>query len=312
MKKFMLFIVVVLSLCMFQIRAFCAEQPVTYSVSLEQAKKMALEHSPELECWDVSRQNLQIQLNAARTTQNENKNTPVYVSQNYEVIFVKQGYYVESYISQLKLSDFEKEKIVNTIEYDVTQKYYNAKNASKMCEISRNSLKRAEETQNIIQKQYELGMCTAHELKNAQIAVKQCRISLDKCINSLALAEESLKITLGIDCESKIDLIDEIAYTNFETNLDDDLVKCMGNRYDVQALIENEKMANIYFKIASGLNQKSSTYFSAYTNHIKAEHNLESGRKNIALLIKSAYYSVIDSMNNTDIAIEQLEYAREN
>ena len=43
----------------------------------------------------------------------QNKKTPVYVSQNFEVAFVKSGYYVDAANSQIKLADIEYDKIIN-------------------------------------------------------------------------------------------------------------------------------------------------------------------------------------------------------
>ena len=86
-----------------------------YTLSLKDAIDMAISQSVDLECWEVNMENYNIQLTSARRTQKENKNTPVYMSQNFELNYVKSGYYVEAAKSQISLHEIDYHRIVSTI-----------------------------------------------------------------------------------------------------------------------------------------------------------------------------------------------------
>lgn len=305
-------LVIIISMVFSCTVAFCesAEEGLVYDLSLDDAIKMAIDNSAQLQCWEINKQNYQIQLNSALIAKKQNKKTPVYVSQNFEVAFVKSGYYVDAANSQIKLADIEYDKIINTISYNITQKYFNAKSALKMCNIAVSALNRAKENKEIIQKQFDMGACTALDVDNAKIAILQSEANLEKYQNGYTLALESLKIDLGIEGDCEIILTDELDITPFEADLSLDTKEAMKTRYDINALKEAADLSASYFKVASGLSEKSTTYFSAYTNSITSKHNFNTGAKNIELLIKSSYYSVLEAQKNSEIAKQKLDYAK--
>ncbi len=287
-----------------------AEENTTYSLSLADAIEMASEYSPDLECWDVNKQNLKVQYDSAVRSKIENKKTPVNVNQNYELIFVKNGYYVEAAKSQLELADIEHDKIKNKIAYDVTQKYYTVKNASKMFDIAQSASQRATDNLSVTRQKYEMGACTKLEVDNADIALMQCEANVQKAKNAYSLALDSLKIVLGIEGERIINLTDDITAGEFSADLDADTKQALLTRHDVNALKISASLAADYFSTASNLSKKSTTYFSAYTNSITAKYQFNTGVKNIGLLIKSAYFSAAEAQNDTRIAKQKLDYAK--
>ncbi len=285
-------------------------EPLVYNLSLDEAIKMAVNNSPELQCWDINMQNYKVQLEGALRAKKQNKDTTVYVNQNFELAYVKNGYYVDAARSQIRLANIEYDKIINTISYNVTQKYFNAKNALKMCDISSSALKRATENNDIILQKYNSGACTALDVKNAEITVMQCEANLNKSQNSYTLALDSLKIALGIESDPKIFLTDEIYTDSLEADLESDTKNAMKTRYDVNALKEAADLSGAYFKVASSLSSKSTTYFSAYTNSITSKYNFDTGVKNIKLLIKQSYFSVKEAERDSEIAKQKLDYTK--
>lgn len=314
MAKKILSVLVALLIVFQNVQGFCEVSadaaPMVYTLSLEDAIDMALSYSPDLECWEINKKNYQVQLNSALSAQKANKNTPVYTNVNYDLVFVKRGYYVDAAKSQLRLAEIEYDKIVNTISYDITQKYYTVKNTAKLCDIAASAVSRAIDNKAIIQKRFELGACTQLDVDNANIALLSCEANYDKCKNALSLSEDSLKIALGIDGECELVLTDNIEVAPFNADLEADTKKAIETRYDTNGLKEAADLAVTYFNIVSGLSNKSTTYFSAYTKSITARHQFNTGIKNISLLIKSAYFSAIESENDARIAKEKLDYAK--
>ena len=179
-----------------------------------------------------------------------------------------------------------------------------------MCLIAQSALERAKTNYGIISKQFELGLCTEIDLSNASLAVKQCEANVEKCINAVALSKDGLKIILGIDGECEFVLTDEISVAEFKADLEADTKEAMKTRYDVNALNQSQILATLYFETASALNEKSSTYFSAFTNSITAKYNYNTGVKNIALLIKSAYLTATEAHTDVETASEKLRLAQ--
>ena len=295
----------------------CAEIPDnapdntgTYSLSLQNAIDMALMESADVECWEVNMKNYNIQLSSARMAQKDSKNVPVYVSQNFDLNFVKGGYYVAAAQSQIRLAKIEYSKITGQISYDVTQKYYTIKNTEKMCEIATSAHERAVQNLEITKKQYSMGACTEIDLKNSEIAVKESEANMKKCANGLEILYDSFKIVLGVAQNSELLLTDEIVIEDINADLEKDIQSALKTRYDINALKEARDLSVKYFEIASVLSEKSSTYFSAFTNTVTSKHNYETGVKNIGILIKSAHMAIDEAKTDTVIAKEKMELAR--
>ncbi len=282
------------------------ETPRVYTLSLSQAIDMAKRESPDLECCDVNKENIRVQRKNAKLAQKNSKNIPVNASSNFDMVFVKQGYYINMFDKQFELADYEKAKTESSIAYDVTQKYYNCKNAVAVYNSAKNALERAKENETLIKMRLSLGMCTQIDADSISLSVAQCEANLQKCLSNIEVAEDSLKIVLGIDGKCVLNLTDALTKTPFTANLTEDTQKAMNTRYDVKALRISAELADEYFKIASNLDNENTTYYSAYTNHIKSNFDYSTGVKNISLLIKNSYYTAVDSINQIKLAEDRL------
>jgi len=283
------------------------QSPTTYTLSLEQAVEMAKKSSPALECCDVNKENLRVQRKNASIAKKNMKNVEIKASTGYDAVFVKQGYYVEMYDRQYELADYEKAKTESSISYEVTQKYYNCKNAIAMYDSARSALERATENESLTKMRLSLGMCTQLDADSVSLSVAQCRANLEKCKSNIEIAEEALKIALGIEGNCVINLTDALTPEPFSANLEEDTSKALISRYDVNALKTASELAQSYFKIVSSLNHENATYYSAYTNRIKSDFDYSTGVKNITLAIKSSYHSAVDAVNQSELAAKRLE-----
>ena len=102
---------------------------ITYTLTLDDAIKMALTDNPQLNACLEKKEDTKIQLKSARETKadyRDLKNIPI--STAYELVYIKNGYYVHTYENMLKLADFEYKQIEAQIAYKVTEKYFNLKN----------------------------------------------------------------------------------------------------------------------------------------------------------------------------------------
>lgn len=281
-----------------------------HRLTLNDAITMATDNSPELEICELNQQELSKQIKDAVLTQKENRNTPVYVSQNFDVIYIKKGYFVNLYKAQLGLAEKQEIQTEAKIAYDTTQKYYTLKNAQKLCEVALNGVDRATQNLNLTKEKYKLGMCTQMDVTNSEIALEEAKANLLAYQNNSDLAEDSLKIKLGIDDETIPELVDSIESVILETSLSDDISSALDSRYDVEALKVNMELAEQYYGIAAIMGTDTAKYFSAYADYLEASSNYTNGKKNITLGIKSAYYSVLNAQKATELAKKKLDYQK--
>lgn len=312
MKKKIILIITIFVMLLCSGIVYASEGTNVYTLTLDDAIKMATEYSPDMECHEVNKTNANIQLQSASAAKKESKKAEVYVSTNFELNFVKRGYYVEAAISQINLLPYEKTQLEAKLAYNITSLYYNVQNASAVCDIASSAVERASVNKKIIQNQFELGACTALDVQNADIALMQANASLAKAQNAYVLAQDNLKIQLGIEGECVFNLTDSIKPGTLDADLETDTEKAMSQRYDVFALSENVRLTELYLNIASSLSKRSSTYYSAYKNNITAQHNYTTGKKNIALLIKNAYFTALEAEENEKISAKMLDYATKN
>lgn len=292
------------------ISSYAEDSTLVHNLSLADAIAMATDESPELQACDENKQALTKQVKAAAITQKDSKDIPVYASSNFELVYVKNGYYVNMYKAYLDLSDEERAKTEASISYDTTQKYYTYKNTLKLCDVAQRGVERAEENLAIVKEKHALGMCTEMNVTNAEIAVEEAKANLVSTQNNSDLALGSLKIRLGIDDEAAVNLTDTIESTEFSADLAADTKKALESRYDVKMLKVTEKLAEQYFNISSLLGDENPAYYSSHADYIKSANNYTTGIKNIALGVKSAYYDVINAQNSAAIAKKKLDYKK--
>ncbi|MBQ4631067.1 MAG: TolC family protein [Clostridia bacterium] len=285
-------------------------EPVVYTLTLADAIAMAAKDSSQLAVCDINKQSLQKQRNDAAGQQRDSKNIPVYMNKNFELMFVKKGYYVSMFDKYILLADDEKAKVYASIAYDTTQKYFTYKNSLALLEAAENGLERAKENLEIINQKYALGMCARLEVTNAEIARDECIANVTQSQHNTDLCKDSLKICLNIEEDCEFILTDEIEVNEFNAELETDTQNALTTRYDVKALKTSSDLAEEYFSITKGLNEDSVTYYSAYADYTESIYNYDNGVKNIKLGIKSSYYNAIDAHGATQIAKQKVEFLK--
>lgn len=282
------------------------------TLSLSDSIKLSLDNSSELIVCDVNKETIRKQIKEAAQSQKDMRNIPINVTTSFDAVFVKNGYYVRMFNSYLNIADLEKEKVKASITYDTINKYYTYKSALKVLDLSKQGLDRALQNIEIVNQKYSLGMCTHLEVKNASIAYKESLLNFETAKQNAELSKDALKIRLGIDDNVGFDLKDDIDISNviYPVSLEEDTKKALVKRYDVKALNVNYDLSKDYHNTSGLLDEEGSSYLSAYKSMIEAKNNLENGVKNISLLIKSAYFDVLNTKMALDIAREKLDYTK--
>ena len=280
----------------------------TYTLSLNEAVDMALSQNPELQVCDIKLSSANVSLDAARLSRRDLKNASVSISGGLSSAYIKEGYYVNVYESQIRLGKLEKEKTANKIAYNVTEKYFNYKLTERLVKTTEQSYSLALENKNTADERYRLGLISQIEADNADVALTQSKLAVDNYKRTLELAKEDLKIALQLDDE-KCDFIltDDIEYSEFTSDVDTDAANALSARYDAAALREAADLARKYFDITSKYSSpNTASYNSAHSDLIQSDYNLTNNTKLIALSIRSDYNSVLTARGNLDVAEKNL------
>lgn len=285
--------------------------PKIYTLTLDEAVNMALEDNPQLESLAIKKKSIKINLDDAVRTKYNYRNAPISTS-GYDVVYIKEGYYVDTYKMMERLNEKETEKAMETLVYEVTESYFNCKIADALCDIAQNAYDLANENLDNVTKRYELGMIAKIDLDNAAVNVESVKNALDSYKRNAQIAKDNLKIKLQLDGEEcDFVLTDEIDYTAFEADIDADIEKAMGNRYDVTALKESYELAEDYFEYTKGLTESSAKYQTAYSSLVEAEYSYTNNKRLIALSIRAAYNQVLNCADSLTTAEKSASIAKQ-
>lgn len=286
------------------------DETKTYSLTVEDAINIALENNPQLNACLAKKEDYKIQLKSAKETKaqyRELKNIPITTA--YELVYIKNGYYVHTYEKTLELSDYEYEQIKSRISYDVTQKYFTLKNCEKLVEIANNSYNLVLENYNNAKLSYDLGFISKVELDSAKVGMMQAEFMLETYKNNYDIAKEDFKISLRKNNENcNFILTSEIAVTEFETNLTEDLKTAENSRYDIASLKVNYELSKEYLDLTLGA--ATARKSAAQSSYITAEYNYTNNKSLILLGIKSSYNNISGTRNNVSLTGETLKLKR--
>ena len=277
-----------------------------YTLTLEQAIDMALTDNPQLNACLEKKEDTRVQLKSAKETKSqyrELKNIPI--TSAYELVYIKNGYYVHTYEKALKLSDLEYEQIKAQISYKITEKYFTLKNCEKLVEIANNSYNLVLANYTNASLCYELGMISKSELDAANVSLMQAKFAVQAYENNYNIAKEDFKIAMNKNNENcDFVLTDTLNVVEFTTNLTEDLVVAENSRYDIAALKMNYELSEEYLNLTLGgaTTRKS----AAKSSFITAEYNYTNNKSLILLGIKSSYNNISSSRNNVTLNVETL------
>lgn len=302
------------------ISAFAEEDKVkTYTLSLEDAKKMAYTDNLQLQAVEFKKQSSDISLKGAKESKSALKQKTnamgklgIATAASTQVGLVRNGYYVDLFESQSELAKSELVQVQNKISYDVTEKYYNYKLAERLLEVYKNSGELAKTNYETIKKQYELGAAAKVDLEGAEAGVKQASAAAEAYERGLELSAENLAISLNVDYPCNFVLTDTLSFVPFESDVENDIKEAEGKRYDIKALKENERLSERYYTIIkNAFTDLSADAANAKSSWLQAQYTVESGIRGIKLGIRSSYNSVLSAAKDIEIAEINLDVSKQ-
>ena len=281
------------------------QTPTMYILTLEDAIKTALANNTQLTACQAKKEAAEASLSVARSDQKNAKKSPVAVN---ELIYVKNGYAVAASEMQIRMADAEYQQITNRIAYQVTEKYFNVKLAEQILYIQQNGSIMANENFEIVSSQFEMGMVSDLEVKNARIQVTRTEYARQNASRNYALAKEDFKIALGLEGACDFTLTDQIIYEDYTPNADADIPNALTTRYDVIALREVAQLDKLYFTITEKITaENTADYKNAISTWLQSQYNYDSNSKLIGLSIRACANNIYTTKGNLEIAAMSLD-----
>lgn len=300
----------------FSVNVFAQDEEVhtSYTLSLEDAIRMATEDSPQFISADVKIEDAKRQLKEAQKDKRNFKGV-IKLPAGLQSVALKQGYYVAQAEIGVKSAELEKVKAQSSASYDVTQKYYSVKLSEALLESAKSGYQLALENKKTMDTQFSLGLVSELDVKNAEYSAAQAKNACDTYERNLDIAKKSLLIALSIDDENaQLTLTDDIEYEEFSANLSEDIKRAMNERYDIYSLKSAYEQALSYRKVTEVLGLSSSEYSAANNNVMQMEYNYTNTKKLIALSINSSYNSILNAhsalkLAEQSVSIKEQEYS---
>ena len=285
----------------------------SYTLSLKQAIELAENNNPQFLTCDTKINDYKFQLERAKIEKRKAKGV-VRIPEGLQLLLVQKGYNVEQNEINLETSKMEKEQAKNKLAYSVTEKYYNVKLSEALVKSSVDTYNLTCENEGHVKLQYELGMVSELDYKNACLAVIQSKANMDKYSRNLEIATDDLRIALQIKNPNAVFyLTDSIEKEDFSANFEEDVKNALETRLDVFKLKKTYELSVLYRETMQVAGKTSTYYSSANSNVIQCEYAYENNKKLIALSIKSAYNNIFNAGDALSVAeakaeIEEQEY----
>lgn len=233
------------------------------------------------------------------------------VTSNYvEKLLAKNGYYIKTADTQMKLLEKNKEVLSAGIEIKAKSLYYNVLIAEKKIEINQAKLLSANEQLRVINLKFNTGSATKAEVLKGEMSVQQAQTDLDTANDDLNMAKLNLLNGLNLPFDTEVVLTSkDLNYVpTQELNLAEAIEKAKLDRTEI---IEAENALEL---------QKIEThaYTAYYTSNLRqnkaaveklkdAELNVPQAYKNVELDVRTAYLNLVKAeraLVNMDKTVE--------
>ncbi|WP_019229273.1 TolC family protein [Sedimentibacter sp. B4] len=233
------------------------------------------------------------------------------VSSNYvETLLAKNGYYIKTADTQMKLLEKNKEVLTAGIELGTIRIYYNVLVAEKTIEINQAKLASANEQLRVINLKFNTGSATKAEVLSGEMAVQQAQTDLDSANDDLNMAKLNLLNGLNLPFDTEVILTSkDLSYVpTQQLNLNAAIEKAKKDRTEI---IEAENALEVQ-KI------KTHVYTAYYTSNLRqhkaaveelkdAELNVPQAYKDVELDVRTSYLNLVKaerSLVNMDKTVE--------
>lgn len=227
-----------------------------------------------------------------------------------ETLLAKNGYYIKTADTQMKLLEKKKEVLTAGIELTAKSLYYNVLIAEKTIEINKAKLASANEQLRVINLKFNTGSATKAEVLSGEMSVQQAQTELDSANDDLNMSKLNLLNGLNLPFDTEVILTSkDLNYVpTQQLNLNAAIEKAKKDRTEI---IEAENALEVQ-KI------KTHVYTAYYTSNLRqhkaaveelkdAELNVPQAYKDVELDVRTSYLNLVKaerSLVNMDKTVE--------
>lgn len=284
------------------------QTPNTYTLTLEDAIKLAMTDNPQLIANEYSQNANKINIKMAASNRSAVKKSmaqvPLALSQatTIEQLCARNGYYVSAAEVQYDLSVLEKDKITASIGYNVTNAYYNVVLIDMFVNAAKDSYTLAINNKKVVDAQYEQGLVSKLIYDNAGISVDAAKCELEAYELNRDIAMRNLKNLLNVKTHDNVILVDKIEIQEFTSDVEADVKSALETRYDIIGAKKAFELAAEYLNISDAFTISSAVYNTAYADFTNREYQYKSAREGIELAIRSEYNTIVTTHSSMKIA----------
>ena len=276
----------------------------TVTLSIQQAIDMAVKDNPQLLSYDTQIEDAERQIEQAKKDVRDSKG-PIPLPSGIGIVALRKGYYVNQYTIAKETAQMKKEQAINNIAYDVTEKYCNVKLLEALVENMKNSYELTRQNVDTLQTQYDLGMVSDLDLKNAELSLHKVQSTLNEYERNLDIALKSLLVALQIEDENtNLNLTDSIEYMEADIDFAKDVESALETRVDMYSLKKVLEQAQLYRDATKVLGVTSSQYSAANSTVVQSEYQYTNSKKLMRLALNSYYNNIFTCKDTLDNAKE--------
>jgi outer membrane protein TolC len=205
------------------------------------------------------------------------------------------------------------EATVENLKADIEKSYFELLQLEQMNEINKEDLDIAKDIYKKTKQKFELGLVTKQEVISSELNLKKAENSYIASENMLKKAKMAFNIKLGYDVMTKVNLIDELGYKEFEgVSIADVVSKALINRNEIKAAEFKYELEKINMDItAKQYTENTYVYRDQKIKLEKALKDLNDIKKNIEMEVRSNYLDIKEKYEEIKAGEKAVELAKE-
>jgi outer membrane protein TolC len=165
---------------------------------------------------------------------------------------------------QVQAAEQGLESAKQQLEFDVTSAFYGVLLAQEFVAVSAEAVVQVDKHVQTANDLFAAGVATNFEVLRASVQRANVQSQLIKAQNALRLAQEGLKITLGLPLDAEVEVDGQLAYQRQEVDLVELLNLAQDNRPDLKQLALQEQAGDKLVRIAKAGNKPNLMFLSSY------------------------------------------------
>jgi outer membrane protein TolC len=282
-------------------------------LSLSKALEIVMKDNPTI-------MKSELDLAQAQEDYDKGKRTLSKVRQMVNIRDTESLSYLESYALLELSNNFTLENAKR--EYDATaegvkagleESYYGLLQAEQLVQIMKENMEVSKDLHEKTKQKLELGLVAKQEVLKSELSFIEAQNSYDSAVNTYKSAKMFLNTKLGNDVMTELVLKDDLAYKQYEPVVIGEAVQsALENRYEVKALAFAAQIADINKRIAEKkYPDVTYQYKEANINYQKAMKDLENGKKNIEMEVRSNYMNMLQKQQEIESGKKAVQLAEE-